>query len=460
MAVTSCKKLIEIPPPVGSITTTQVFSSDDQAKSAVAGMYYRMINIRYNYSSGGLTIFPGMSADELIPFDKTANSSYVEFLNNKILTSDSYLLTDVWGNVYSTIYAANAILAGLQASTGVHDAVKTELSGEAKFIRAFCDFYLVNLYGDVPLVTSINWHKTGLLSRIPQSQVYDAIIADLKDAEVTLKGDYSEGGGQRIVPNKWAARALLARVYLYTGQWANAEAYSGQLIANSGLFALEPDLNNVFLTGSQEAIWQFQIVSTAAGGTYNATPEGYIFIPPVGNSPFVFLTGTLLNAFEPNDQRKTNWINQMTYLGKTYYYPYKYKVGPDQAKVNGPVTEYYMVLRLAEQYLIKAEAEAHGAGGGLSAAIVDLNAIRNRAGLPAYSGAASTTPLLSAIIHERQVELFAEWGHRWFDLKRLGISTSVLSADKGFTVNNNALLYPIPVAEIITDPNLKQNPGY
>jgi hypothetical protein len=115
-----------------------------------------------------------------------------------------------------------------------------------------------------------------------------------------------------------------------------------------------------------------------------------------------------------------------------------------------------MVMRLAEQYLIRAEARAHL---GESGAVVDLNAVRNRAGLPNYTGAMGQ-PLLDAISHENQVEFFAEWGHRWLDLKRLGTAVQTLSGDKGHPVSANALLYPIPLQELKTDPNLKQNPSY
>ena len=97
-----------------------------------------------------------------------------------------------------------------------------------------------------------------------------------------------------------------------------------------------------------------------------------------------------------------------------------------------------MVFRLAEQYLIRAESEAEL--GQDSAAVTDLNAIRQRAGLFAYSGSIAQDSLISAIIRERRVELFVEWGHRWLDLKRSGQALDTLSADKGFTLSGNSLL--------------------
>ena len=458
----SCKK-IEIPPPVGTITTTQVFSTDAQAISATSGMYSGMTGGYPTLASGGMTVLAGVSADELIFFNQTF-ADYANFQQNALLPTNTYVNLSFWTSTYTTIYSANAIIEGLENYKGVNDSLKNELTGEAEFTRAFCNFYLTNLFGDIPLVTTINWHKTNLLVRTPQSQVYQAIIADLKDAQNRLSGDYSAGKGQRIIPNKWAATALLARVYLYLGEWQNARDQSNAVISSSNLYSLTADLNNVFLINSTEAIWQLQ-QSNSQGPFYNATPEGQFIVPETLNTdtqPTVYLTNQLLNAFEPHDQRRTAWIDSTLYTpnGLTYYFPYKYKMGSGQATPDGQYSEYYMVLRLAEQYLIRAEAQANGAGNGVAGAISDLNIIRHRAGLPDYAGTMGTAAVLSAIAHERQVELFAEWGHRWLDLKRTKTATTVLSANKGFVVTSDALLFPIPQGELTTDPNLTQNPGY
>jgi hypothetical protein len=122
-----------------------------------------------------------------------------------------------------------------------------------------------------------------------------------------------------------------------------------------------------------------------------------------------------------------------------------------------------MVLRLAEQYLIRAEAEANQ--GDSTDAMNDLNKIRNRAGLANYS-LLNNGPLLIAILHERQVELFTEWGNRWFDLIRTGAINAVLGSPgnvcqaKGGVWVSTSELFPIPQSEILDDPNLHQNPGY
>jgi hypothetical protein len=123
-----------------------------------------------------------------------------------------------------------------------------------------------------------------------------------------------------------------------------------------------------------------------------------------------------------------------------------------------------MVLRLAEQYLIRSEARAEQQNlTGPNGAIADLNTIRARAGLTSYSGGSDQASVLAAILHERQVEFFTEWGHRWLDLGRTGNLNAVMDSvelAKGGSWNPDKELYPIPATELTLNPNLKQNIGY
>ncbi|HEY4197911.1 MAG TPA: RagB/SusD family nutrient uptake outer membrane protein, partial [Mucilaginibacter sp.] len=124
------------------------------------------------------------------------------------------------------------------------------------------------------------------------------------------------------------------------------------------------------------------------------------------------------------------------------------------------VTEYVMVLRLGEQYLIRSEARAQQ--GNFTGAQADLDTIRQRAGL-ASTTASDKAGLLAAILHERQVELFTEWGHRWLDLKRtatINATMDTVCRQKGGTWDSHWQLYPVSAYEIKTDPNLSQTPGY
>jgi starch-binding outer membrane protein, SusD/RagB family len=458
----SCKKSVEISEPTSLITTSKVFSNDAQATAAMEGVYFYMVNGNTppNLFSGGMTLYAGLSSDELLLYD-LSNTRALQFNENNITSLNTDLSSLLWNAPFYNLYSTNAVLEGLERSISISDSVKNELTAEAKFVRAFMNFYLINLYGDIPYVTETNWRKNSSLSRNTTLEIYDKILSDLNDAQSGLPNDYSVGKGQRIIPNKWAAIAMLARVHLFLGNWVKAEEYA-TLIINSSLFSLVPVLNDVFKVNSPEAIWQLQQDKT--NYTFTATVEGATIIPRfspiIPFPPFGYIRDTLFNSFEANDNRKTSWLSSKIISGKSYYYPYKYKVGVSQAIANGPYSEYYMVLRLAEQYLIRAEAKANGAGNGLSGAITDVSKIRTRAGLSIYNGPVNKDSILKAIQHERQIELFAEWGHRWLDLKRWDKADAILSALKGTNWQPTDKLYPIPQSELATDPNLTQNPGY
>jgi len=209
---------------------------------------------------------------------------------------------------------------------------------------------------------------------------------------------------------------------------------------------------------STEAIWQ---LSTPLPESYN-TQDAENFILLGAPNTFASYNSTtispeLMNAFESGDRRRIDWIDSFPAPPNTYYFPYKYQ------NLTSTPAEYTVVLRLAEQYLIRAEAEAEL--GDSTDATIDLNVIRYRAGLLPYS-LALNGPLLSAILHERQVELFTEWGHRWFDLIRTGMANSLMGSPgnvchmKGGVWNPDWQLYPIPQTEVATDVNLTQNNGY
>lgn len=453
-----CKKDIRIDSPASSITTTEVFADSIDAVSAVTGMYSAMLTNGLSFGCGAISVFCGLSADELLPF----NSSYIQLSDNSLIATNG-IVPVFWTQAYPILYKANAIIEGVEASNGISESAKEQFIGEAKFFRAFIDLNLVNLYGEIPLINSTDYKSNALTSRSSVDRIYQQIIYDLDYAQSHLVSDYSViGGDERVRVIKWAALALLARTYLYQNNWKSADSCATAVI-NSGLYSLADSLNGVFLKNSSEAILQWQINSSLSTTYRNGTPEGYNLVPlNASRQPNFYLSTSFLNAFETSDKRRVNWIDSSISLGKTYYYPYKYKIGPGQAVSNASVPQYYMVLRLAEQYLIRAEAEANGATGGISAAIADMNVIRNRAGLPNYSGASDETSVLNAIYHERRLELFAEWGHRWFDLKRTGQAHNVLSSIyyKQPWKGDYQLLYPIPLSELQKDPNLIQNPGY
>ncbi|HYD92200.1 MAG TPA: RagB/SusD family nutrient uptake outer membrane protein, partial [Flavobacterium sp.] len=166
----------------------------------------------------------------------------------------------------------------------------------------------------------------------------------------------------------------------------------------------------------------------------------------------VSLSDTLVNSFEAGDNRRVHWVGEITVGTMKYYFPYKYK-----ARGNVPITEYTIALRLAEQYLIRAEARAKQ--NNISGANQDLNIIRNRAGLNSLD-ITDPSELWLAILQERKVELFCESDNRWADLRRMSLADQILGSIKAPNWQPSDKLYPIPITEMNRNPNLSQNPGY
>jgi len=456
----SCKKAVELTPPSTAISRDQAYNSTASATAVLTGLYSNMFNIGFLQGSGGMSMALGLSADELVVYNKS-NPLLLQLYANSLTSTN----VPFWSTLYKYIYDANAAVEGINQSTGLLPKVKSQLLGEAKFTRAFLYFYAVNLFGDVPLLTSSNYETNAIASRTKTQTVYQQIAADLLDAKGLLSSNFVSQDdttvtSNRIRPTKWAAAALLARTYLFMQKWDSASQQATEVINNSSLFTLTADLNNAFLANSSEAIWQLQSVQTSAGW---ATLDANNFIltraPANSSSTPTALSLYLLNAFEPGDLRRIAWVDSIVANAVTYYYPYKYK---QKGGTGGVIvaTENLMLLRLSEQYLIRAEAKANT--NDLAGASQDLNLIRTRAGLP-NSSATSQSDILQAILHERQVELFTEQGQRWFDLKRTGSLDSVMALitpSKNTTWSAYKSLFPIPLTDIQKDPNLKQNQGY
>ncbi len=458
-AITGCKKFVDIDPPKTQITDPSVFTHNSSAGAAMNAVYINMVSESQNIVGGVYSIgyISGLSSDELKYYSVNFPIFAQYYTNSLDASKDNYF----WVQIFNKIYLCNTIIEGLNKYEGVSAKLKQQLVGEAEFTRAFLNFYLVNFFGDAPLVTSTNYQVNNSISRSSKNDIYAQIKLDLTDAISKLGDGFFDSQGnpssERTRPNKGAAQALLARVELYLGDWQDAIAQSTAVINNPN-YMLNDSLNDVFLANSTEAIWQLQPVEPGMN-TYDG--YYYVLITTPGNGRWLSaLSDQLLGAFEPDDRRYTHWVGVYNDPndGTNYYYPFKYKIFIQDA--SQPVTEYNMVLRLAEQYLIRAEAEAQL--GSMNDATNDLNIIRTRAGLPGTT-ASDVASLVAAIQHERQVELFTEWGHRWLDLKRTGQVDAVMSVVtpmKGGSWSPDWALYPVPANEIQANHNLTQNPGY
>ena len=443
LILSSCKKFTDIDSPVDQLNSDLVFSDSSTAVSAITGIYSEMSMGRNLFFNSATTLYGGLCADELYFYTQGTRD---EFTKNQITQANHFTIGNAfWKPAYKSIYAANLAIEKLALSQNLSLTLKNQLTGEAKFVRAFCYFHLVNLFGDVPLIITSKYQNAAMAPRATVASVYSQILQDLNDAKILLSPQYIST--ERVRPNKWTAVALLSRCYLYTNRWQDAEMEASSIIS-SGYYLLESNLNNVFIKNNSEAIWQLMPVRPGAN-TYEA-----LEILPLSNfsSPTYLITSTLLNSFENGDNRKSAWIKSRVFNNDTLYFPFKYKMS-NSTNLN----EYYTVFRLAEQYLIRAEAEL--TQNKITEALADINIIRNRAGLPNTS--ANTNASLKLVLEkEKRIELFSEWAHRWYDLKRTGRANDVLSTLKGATWQPTDILWPIPQQEINLNPSLTQNPGY
>lgn len=437
----SCEDFVEVDAPTTQITSSTVFQNDATALAAMAGVYSKMMEDDNYYTSGSnsITTITGLSGDELVNYNITSDK--IRIYTNNLTGSE---IEPLWTELYSTINQTNAILEGIEQGNVSIETYK-QLKGEALFVRAFCHFQLVNLFGEIPVAITTDYRINSKLERRAVLDVYEQIVEDLLAAKELLLIDFTLTEGERIRPTRAAATALLARAYLYIENWSEAEKQATEVIDNP-LFEIETDLNKVFLANSREAIWQLHPVSPGYN-TYDAITYILLAVP---ND--VALSENIMNSFDPADQRKSIWTGSVTVNGNTYFYPYKYKV-----RSNDEISEYLTVLRLSEMYLLRAEARAHL--NNLEKATADLNVTHARAGLIPLPTTTMGT-LLQAIENERRTELFCEWGHRWFDLKRTKRIDSVMPTVKSAWADKDKL-YPIPPSEITNNPNLfPQNPGY
>ena len=429
----SCKKFVDTPLPVNSLTTQAVFRNDSDVVAAVRGAYYDIAGVE-----GTATTFATLFSDEI-----TFLNAFGSALTAQTNTYDATTDYGIFNPYYKTIYDANSILEALASPGTLNNAVVQQVKGEAYFLRAYSHYKLVNFFGSVPLITTADVTKSALAGNTTITTTYTQLVADLNMAYTLLSDAYPSGYKARV--NKQAAAALLARVYLYQKDYINAEAWSTKVIA-SGLYSPLPDPNNVFLSDSKETIWQLW----NAGGY---TDVGVNFIPDPTSTVYYQVNPSLINAFEPGDKRLTAWVQAGTGASSTIYYPYKYK---QRDAASGSSAEYLVELRLGEQYLIRAEARANQNNPGGS--IADLNVIRSRAGLPNASSN-NQADLLLKIEQERRIEMAFEDESRWFDLNRTNRTSYWLTPIKP-TFTAKAMLLPFPQAVINTNPNLKQNPGY
>lgn len=440
----SCDSFVEVDLPKSQLTTESVFENYSTAEAALTDIYSKVRDKGMLTGDGiGISNHLACYSDEMISNESASNPSF-SFYANALLPTNT-IVADYWNSAYNQIYAANSIISGCQQSTSLTQAQRDQLIGEALFIRALEHFYLLNIFGSVPYVSGTDYKTNIKISKMEPAQMYAEIISDLETAATLLPESYV--AAPRIRPNKYAAKALLSRICLFSGKFPEASNAASAVINNQSLYSVE-NIDSAFLINSKETLWQLH-----SGTAGKNTADGAYFIFTIGPPQFVWMSGSLYNSFAAGDLRRTHWTKEVKDASGTWHHPYKYKENFDTSVSK----EYTVVLRISEQFLIRSEARAMQ--GDLIGAKEDLNIIRKRAGLP-NTQAQTQSEIIDAVLEERRHEFFTEYGHRFFDLKRNGKLNSALGNIKtGWNATDQA--FPIPEAEINANPNLKpQNPGY
>lgn len=361
-------------------------------------------------------------------------------LIEKQLTPDNTFVRDYWLNAYEVNNQANIVLANLDVFEDESDRNRVE--GEAKFLRALAYFDLARLFGQsyeagggntqlaAPIVLNAILNPADITSpsRDNVEDVYAQVIEDLQSAYNLLPD--SNG----VFADKYAAQALLARVYLQQGNYSGARDAANDVLENSG-HTLTATYDGAFNNDgdSSEDIFAWQVTSQDGANLMNTFWAGQDFGGRQGN-PDVSINASFFNIFDdPNDARSQFFYTTSSGTATTKW---------QSQFANIPF------LRIAEMHLIRAESNFRLSTAIGLAPLAEINALRGRS-----NAAALGAITLQDIIDERKRELAFE-GFALHDIKRLQGTVGTLNYD------DNSLVMPIPQRERDANPNLMQNPGY
>lgn len=425
----ACDGLLDADP-VDQLPTEDAITTAAGARTALAGAYNALQSGSYY---GGDFVFLGdLSADNAV---HTGTFQTFDDADVNQLRADNGTIEGIWDALYVGLNRANVILAQVPDVADLDADERDQILGEAHFLRALHLHNAVKLWGDVPMplapVTSVD--QAGQITRSPVDQVYAQIVTDLQQAASLM------GEAQTRQASAGAARALLARVQLYRGEWAQALAQAEAVEAMG--YDLAPAFGDLFdEEGGNTDEDILRVTFTAQD--YNLL--GYYYLSEdEGGRGEVAPQQELIDAYEADDERLA-WSISGDEEGDAFGTRFPSTAGAEDVHV----------IRFGEVVLIRAEALARL--GRLEEAVEQYNRVRERAGVDAHALGVDVTgqqQVLEAIWRERQRELAFE-GDRWADLVRTGRATAVLG------IPAFQALYPIPQGEIDVAPGLVQNPGY
>ncbi|MCW5912304.1 MAG: RagB/SusD family nutrient uptake outer membrane protein [Cyclobacteriaceae bacterium] len=436
----SCNNILE-PEPIDLLTDDIVLNEPSDVPLVEIGLYSAFRPI-----IPSLVIAGDFTADMLV--HNGTFSQYRE-LGTKQITSANASVTALWGSVYNTIYIANFIIERLPEVAGVRSTDRDRVMATAHFLRGYAYFVALQTYGGVPKVTSTDIEVNRNMPRASAAEILELIQDDFNFANGKLPATPVNAG----FAGAQALNAAWAKLFLYQESWPQAEAFATAVIA-SDIYQLEASYATIVNTDfTREAIFEVGYTLADDPGTNATIGLNNLF---VGRREIIPSNQTVLAlaSVESGDRFASISFNPNNLVGNDNGWSVA-KYGTADAN-NNNVT----VFRLAEMYLIRAEARARqGNVTGTNSAAADINVLRTRANAPTV-GSVNQTQMLTLIENERVYELAYE-GSRWYDLVRTNRAATVMPA---FNSNWRSAYerWPIPQREIQSNPALvgNQNPGY
>ena len=475
-SIAGCKKFItkDI---VGQYPESQFYTTQAQALLAINAAYQPLGFTTAN--NNRLWVFGDVASNDAAKGGNPGDQADIEFIDQFTINSTNGNLASIWALLYDGIARCNIVLSKVPAIT-MDKNMQTRILGEAKFLRAWYYFELINIFGDVPLVLQPLGPDQLQVAQSPVQLIFETVIeTDLTDAAANLPATYSGADVGRVTAG--AATALLAKAYLFEGKWDKAATAAGKVV-NSKLYNLMPLYSQNFTAkfkNNKESVFEVQHLTgqdPKLGNELNQyfAPQvdgGYYFNAPTQNFVDEFeKTGT--GVIDPRldytvGRDSMPWFNNRIFdkawSQSTGYLTRKHQQSLAEVPNKSDGNINYMAIRYADVLLWYAEALNES--GHSAEALIPLNLVRKRAresylydsaklGYPIIPAgllpdiiSTGQTDLRKAIQHERRVELGFEF-HRYFDIIRWGkdYATQALKDKPNFNYDLNKH-FPIPQIE-------------
>lgn len=461
----SCNGILD-KDPIATLDAGSFFQTQEDAIQAINAAYKPLTFS--NTNNNFYWAFGVLASDEAITGGDGSRAGLID-IDALTHTPRTDEINSFWKLQYSGITQSNLVLDKIQNIT-FDKTTENRVTGEALFLRSYYYFLLTQVFGDVPLFTTIVSPDKLRAPRTPKAEIYAQILIDCDRAADLLPPQYPAAETGRAT--KGAALALAAKVCVYQKNWDKALEYIAKVKALN-IYGLMPDYQDNFKKNTQnnkESVWEIQHTNLELN-VGNSLNQWWNSKKIVGGYGFAEITEAFVKEFEGDDPRSkfTIAMNNEDYFGVVYknsfsstrYSPRKY-LQPDSTvtqKADGDIN--YTAIRYAEVLLWEAEALAEL--GRVTEGGVPLEVVRTRARLQAANPVTAlprviTTDkatMINAIRHERAVELGFEM-HRYFDLVRWGIAAAKMPE---FKAGKNEV-FPLPQVEMDLNPSLKQNPNY